>query len=231
MKRRPQGKRQAALVLNALFAQYGNPDTTLDDRDDPWRLLVAAILAAQCTDERVNKITPHIWAKYPDIQDIAKASPEELEPIIKSCGLFRNKAKNIYLAAHYILDHHDGKVPNSQAELLKIPGVGRKIANLLLGDIFGIQAIVVDTHCKRISHHIGLTNAENPDKVEQDLMRFVPEEHWTDWGHLMVTHGREICTARSPKCPQCPILDICRYGRKHYPELAKEKLEQNSNAE
>ncbi len=221
MRRRPQGKKQAKLVITRLMAEYGIPDTTLNDREDPWRLLVAAILAAQCTDERVNKVTPFLWADYPEMEDIAGASPEAIEPYVKSCGLYRNKAKNIYLAANFLLEHHGGVVPDTLEELLEVPGVGRKIANLLLGDIFGQEAIVVDTHCKRISKLLGLTNAEDPYRVERDLERYVPEEHWTDWGHFMVTHGRAVCKARSPECPHCVLIEICREGRKRYPALAQ----------
>ncbi len=213
MERRPQGKKLARLVTDRLLLLYGEPETTLDDKDDPWRLLVAAILAAQCTDERVNQVTPALWARFPEMKDLAEALPSEIEPYIKSTGLFRNKAKNIHLAASYLLAEHQGEVPGTMEELLKVPGVGRKIANLLLGDIFGVQAIVVDTHCGRLARRIGLTKEDNPAKVEEDLCRYVPEDQWINWGHLMVTHGRDVCQARSPKCHACTLNDICKEGR------------------
>ncbi len=204
----------ARIVTERLVELYGEPETTLDDRDDPWRLLVAAILAAQCTDERVNQVTPALWARFPEMKDLAQALPSEIEPYIRSTGLFRNKAKNIHLAARYLLEHHDGEVPGTMEELIQVPGVGRKIANLLLGDIFGVQAIVVDTHCGRLSRRIGLTNEKDPAKVEADLMKVVPEDQWINWGHMMVTHGREVCLARTPRCESCVLADVCKEGRR-----------------
>lgn len=214
MEPRPRGKQLAEEVLQRLIAQYGVPECTLDDKDDPWRLLVAAILAAQCTDERVNKITPALWERFPEMRDLAEALPGEIEPYVKSCGLFRNKARNIHLAARFLLEEHDGKIPQNMKELLEIPGVGRKIANLLLGDAFGQQAVVVDTHCGRLARRIGFTKEENPAKVEKDLEKAVPEDYWTAWGHLMVTHGREVCRAQSPNCPGCCLQTICLEGRR-----------------
>lgn len=214
MEARPRGKKLAEEVIKRLEEQYGEADCTLDDKDDPWRLLVAAILAAQCTDERVNKITPALWEAFPEMEDLARALPSEIEPYIRSCGLFRNKAKNIHLAAKHLLREHGGEIPQDMKGLLAIPGVGRKIANLLLGDAFGKQAVVVDTHCGRLARRIGFTKEENPAKVEKDLMKAVPETHWTAWGHLMVTHGREVCRAQSPDCPGCVLEDICLEGRK-----------------
>ncbi|NCC83186.1 MAG: endonuclease III [Clostridia bacterium] len=213
MDKRPTGKKLASIVIERLTGIYGEPICTLDDRDDPWRLLVAAILAAQCTDERVNLITPALWQRFPEIEDFARALPVEIEPYIRSCGLFRNKAKNIHLAARFLIEEHEGVIPQTMEALLAVPGVGRKIANLLLGDSFGQQAIVVDTHCGRLARRIGLTEAEDPAKVEQDLMRVVPGNSWTDWGHLMVTHGRAVCKARSPECPACVLSDVCKQGR------------------
>ena len=222
MQQRPRGKELAEEVIRRLLAEYGRPETTLDDRDDPWRLLVAAILAAQCTDERVNKITPALWARFPEMKDLAEAAPQEIEPYIRSCGLFRNKAKKIHAAACHILREHGGEVPSDIDSLLEVPGVGRKIANLLLGDAFGKQAVVVDTHCGRLARRIGLSKAKSPAKVEKDLMRAVPESSWTLWGHLMVTPGREVCMARSPNCQACVLEDICLEGRKLLRREARE---------
>lgn len=206
-------KRRAEAIVGILADHYSGGDITLD-ASNAWELLVAAILAAQCTDERVNKITPALFERFPDTAAFAASSPAEIEPYIKSCGLFRNKAKSIHGAAVYLLENEAGEVPDDEKRLLAVPGVGRKIANLLLGDIFGKQAIVVDTHCSRVSQLIGLTEHKDPARIERDLMRHVPEEHWTDWGHLMVAHGRRICIARRPECERCPIAGACAYGRK-----------------
>lgn len=206
-------RQQAEQVIQGLMAYYGPPVCTLDYADDPWRLLVGAILAAQCTDARVNQVTPSLFEAFPTISDAAAASPELIEPYIKSCGLFRNKARGIYGSAAVILRDFGGAVPQTREELLTLPGVGRKIANLLIGDVFGGQAIVVDTHCGRISRLLGLTAASDPLRVERDLMQWVPESSWTDWGHLLVTHGRDICVARRPDCDRCPIAGCCDTGR------------------
>lgn len=206
-------KRRAEAIVSILTDHYSGGDITLDAAN-AWELLVAAILAAQCTDERVNKITPALFERFPDMEAFSVSSPPEIEPYIKSCGLFRNKAKSIHGAAVYLLENEAGVVPDDEKRLLAVPGVGRKIANLILGDIFGKQAIVVDTHCSRVSQLIGLTEHKDPTRIERDLMRHVPEEHWTDWGHLMVAHGRRICVARRPECERCPIAGACAYGRK-----------------
>lgn len=203
---------QAREIIERLSDYYSDTDTTLNYSDNPWRLLVGAILAAQCTDARVNMVTPALFDKYPEIADFAAATAEEIEPQIKSCGLFRNKAKSIQGAAAHLLAVHDGRVPDSEEELLAIPGVGRKIANLILGDSFGKQAVVVDTHCARISGLMGLTASKQPLRIEKDLMLVLPEDNWTDWGHLMVTLGRDICIARRPQCARCPVRDLCDYG-------------------
>lgn len=207
-------KARAEAILSRLEARYGHPECTLDDREDPWRLLVAAILAAQCTDARVNLVTPGLFAAFPTPADFAKASPSEIEPYISSCGLFRNKAKGIQGAAKRLITAYDGVVPANRADLLSLPGVGRKIANLLLGECFGQPALVVDTHCGRLARHLGLTEETDPLKVERDLMAVVPEARWSDWGHYMVEHGRAICQARAPQCESCPLVDLCPKGRK-----------------
>lgn len=205
-------KARCERIIAALRAQYGPVECTLLYVDDPWRLLVGGILAAQCTDERVNQVTPALFEVYPQVQDFARSSPQEIEPYVKTCGLFRNKAKWIFGSAQMITHQYDGAVPRTREELMKLPGVGRKIANLIMGDCYGEQAIVVDTHNGRISRLLGLTKHENPLKIEKDLQECVPEEHWTEWGHLMVAHGREICIARRPKCNICPVQPDCRTG-------------------
>ncbi len=213
-RRRTKGYRrdQAALVLAILKEHYGPAECTLDFADDPWRLLVGGILAAQCTDERVNKVTPSLFERYPTVQDMALAQPEEIEPYIKSCGLYRNKAKGIHGSALKIVTAFGGQVPAEQKALQSLPGVGRKIANLLIGDAFGGQAIVVDTHCGRIARLLGLTKETDPLKVERDLLQFVPPTEQTAWGHYLVTHGRACCQARKPDCDRCPIAPCCDTG-------------------
>ncbi len=205
-------KTRARGIISRLNDYYSDTDTTLNYADNPWRLLVGAILAAQCTDARVNMVTPALFERYPTIADFAVATAEEIEPYIKSCGLFRNKAKSIQAAAVHLYEKHNSIVPDSEKELLAIPGVGRKIANLILGDSFGRQAVVVDTHCARISNLMGLTSSSKPPRIEKDLMAVLPEEHWTNWGHLMVTLGRDICIARRPQCGRCPVRELCEYG-------------------
>ena len=204
-------RERAAHILESLHRQYPGADCTLDFRT-PWQLLVAAILSAQCTDVRVNIITEHLFARLPTLAAIAAAPVDVIEDEIRSCGLFRGKARNISASCRMIMEHHRGVVPADRDQLLQLPGVGRKIANLILGDCHGIPAIVVDTHCIRLSNLFGLTNHSDPLKVERDLEKVMPEEEWIAYGHLVVTHGREICVARRPQCDSCPILPFCRFG-------------------
>lgn len=201
----------AGQTVKRLKAHYPNAECTLDFRQ-PWQLLVAAILSAQCTDARVNLITPALFERYPDLAALAQAVPGELENLVRSCGLYRTKARNILASAQLLIKDFGGELPQSTEELMRLPGVGRKIANLILGDCFHRPAIVVDTHCARISRLIGLTDSLDPLVIEQDLARVLPSEDWIDYGHLMVTHGREICIARRPDCPRCPLQDICRFN-------------------
>ncbi|MDD4368653.1 MAG: endonuclease III [Oscillospiraceae bacterium] len=204
---------RAAWLLADLRAYYPQVDCTLDFREDPWRLLVGAILAAQCTDARVNLVTPELFKRFPEPRDFAAALPRDIEPYIRSCGLYHNKARNIQAAAAWLQQHHRGRVPDSMPALLAIPGVGRKIACLILGDSYGRPAVVVDTHCARISQRMGLTDSSRPPVIERDLMNCLPQEAWIDWGHLLVTLGRDICVARRPDCPRCPCRTHCRTGR------------------
>lgn len=205
-------KKQARTIYKILETSFTDTATMLNYREDPWRLLVGAILAAQCTDARVNLVTPALFEAYPTIEAFSQTTAAEIEPFIRSCGLFRNKAKNIQAAATHLKLNHDSVVPETEAELLAIPGVGRKIANLILGDSFGKQAVVVDTHCARISKLMGLTESKQPVRIEKDLMACLPEAYWTEWGHLLVTLGRQICIARRPKCEICPVRMHCDYG-------------------
>lgn len=209
----PESKRKKQIrakeIFDRLSAHYGEVICTLDERFDAWRLLVAAVLAAQCTDARVNTVTPALFHRFPQMCDFAKSSPEEIEPYIRPCGFFRNKAKAIHHAAIYLLEKHAGEVPEDMEALLAIPGVGRKIANLLRGEIFGKQALVVDTHCMRLAQKMGFSKKKIADAVEKDLLPLVPEEHYTAWGHYMVEHGRAVCRARNPQCKQCLLGDLC----------------------
>lgn len=206
----------------ALKEHYGSAECTLDFKNG-WQLLFSAILAAQCTDERVNKVTAVMYEEWPRLEDYAAASQEEIEEKVKSCGLYRNKAKNIKASAEDLLARFEGEVPREMDELLSLPGVGRKIANLMLGDYFGVPGVVVDTHCKRITRLLGLSKEENPAKIEKDIEKVLAPEHWIDWGHFLVRHGREICQARCRKCLICPLRerDLCKYAKTKAKTLAK----------
>jgi endonuclease-3 len=178
------------------------------------QLLVATILSAQCTDKRVNLVTPRLFAKYRSARDYATADPAVLENEIKSTGFFRNKTKSIRAAAAAIEEHHAGRVPDSMEELHALPGVGRKTANVVLGNAFGKdEGVVVDTHVARLSHRLRLTRHSDPEKIEQDLMRLVPRQHWTNWSHWLIWHGRRRCFARKPDCANCEILRLCPSGK------------------
>lgn len=198
-------------VMRVLRWMYPDAVCTLD-HVDPWQLMVGAILAAQCTDARVNLITPGLFSRFPDAAAMALAHQAEVEELIRSCGLFRNKARAIIGASQVIIERHQGVVPDQLGDLLNLPGIGRKIANLILGDSFGIPAVVVDTHCARISKRIGLTDRDDPPGIEKDLMNELPRADWTDYGHLIVTHGRTLCMARQPKCGDCALALLCRYA-------------------
>jgi endonuclease-3 len=178
--------------------------------DNPFQLLVATILSAQCTDERVNMVTPELFRKYPTIQDFAALRPEVLEREIRSTGFFRNKAKNIIGAAKKIVQDFGGQLPQTMEELLALPGVARKTANVVLGTAFGIPTgVVVDTHVFRIAGRLKLSKQKTPERVEQDLMKLVPQDRWIGFGHQVIWFGRKICSARKPLCAECPIEPIC----------------------
>ena len=176
---------------------------------NPRELLISAILSAQCTDKRVNQVTPALFAKYPTAKAFAEASIEELKDDIRSTGFYNHKAKSIKRAMETVVEKFDGEIPNNIEDLLKLEGVGRKTANVVLGDAFGIPGIVVDTHVKRLSVRLGLTKNTDPVKIEHDLMEILPKKGWTLFGHLMIYHGRSVCTARKPKCSKCFLNDIC----------------------
>lgn len=180
---------------------------------NPLQLLIATMLSAQCTDKRVNLVTPALFRKYPDAAAFAAANPRELERAIASTGFFRNKARNIIACCQRIMEHHDGQVPRTLDELVQLPGVGRKTANVILGNAFGVPGITVDTHVGRLSRRMGLTVHTDPVKVEQDLMRLIPRKEWTMFSHRMIFHGRQVCFARKPNCPGCTLAAVCpRHG-------------------
>lgn len=190
---------------------------------NPLELIVATILSAQCTDERVNIVTRDLFRKYRSAEDYARVQQEELETDIQSTGFYRNKARSIRAMAQSLLDHHDGQVPRTMEELTELAGVGRKTANVVLGNAFGINVgVTVDTHVTRLSNRLKLTShAKDAVKIERDLMQIVPQEEWTLWSHLLIAHGRAICNARSPKCETCPIFDHCPTGPKIIEEREK----------
>lgn len=177
--------------------------------DSPFQLLVATILAAQCTDARVNTVTPGLFAKYPTPQSFLDAPQEEIEQAIFSTGFYRNKAKSIRNACAMLIEQFGGEVPSNMEQLLELPGVGRKTANVLLGHCFEVPGIVVDTHVKRISNLLGLVDSDDPDKIELELLEVVPQEKWVRYSHLIAEHGRQICIARRPHCSRCPLYELC----------------------
>ena len=204
-------KKELALeVIRRLKEEYPLADCTLD-YDHAWQLLVEVRLAAQCTDARVNVVVKELFAKYPDVISLAAAEPEEIEKIVRPCGLGRSKARDISACMRMLRDEYGGKVPDNFDALLKLPGVGRKSANLIMGDVFGKPAIVTDTHCIRLTNRIGLVDGiKDPKKVEMALWKIIPPEEGSDFCHRLVYHGREVCTARThPYCEQCCLNDIC----------------------
>ena len=188
-----------------------HPDAHCElDYETPLQLLEATILSAQCTDKRVNMVTPVLFRTFPTAESLADAPPEELEEIIKSTGFFRNKTKSLIGLGKALVERHEGQVPDSMAALVKLPGVGRKTANVVLGNAFRKnEGVVVDTHVARVSYRLGLTREKDPVKIEQDLMRLFPRDDWALLSHLLIFHGRRICEARRPKCEICPLNDIC----------------------
>jgi endonuclease-3 len=196
-------------IMDELDKLFPNATCALKHKN-AWELLVATILSAQCTDERVNKVTPGLFQKYPTIEDFANASQEELAQDIRSTGFFNNKAKALIGAAKKIRDSFRGKVPRTMEELLEVPGVARKTANVVLGTAYGVASgIVVDTHVQRIARRLDLTKNTDPVKIEQDLMKIVPQEKWILFSHQLIHFGRKICVARKPKCAECPLDPLC----------------------
>jgi endonuclease-3 len=200
---------QAQEVVTRLKAEFPNARTELDWKN-PLELLVATVLSAQTTDVQVNRVTQNLFAKYRTAEDYAHADPGELEEDIRPTGFYRNKARSLRNMAGALVEVHGGEVPHTMQELVALPGVGRKTANVVLGNAFGVDdGIVVDTHVRRVSGRLGLTDNNDPVKIEQDLMQVVPEEDWTVFSHLLILHGRRTCKARKPDCPNCTLNDIC----------------------
>ncbi len=199
----------ASEVLARLSTRYPSLKTALDWQD-PWQLLVATVLSAQCTDIRVNRITPGLFEKWPGPQELAQAHPRQVEQVVRPAGFFRNKSRNLVAAAQIIVSRFSGQVPRTMEELTSLPGVARKTANIILSNAFGInQGIAVDTHVKRIAFRLDLTDSADPKAIEKDLMPLFPLSQWGNVNHMLVFFGREVCTARRPRCPACELADLC----------------------
>jgi endonuclease III len=196
-------------IYRRLQARYPDAHCALDHRN-PYELTSATILSAQCTDERVNMVTPRLFQRFPDALSLAGARQEEVEEIVRSTGFFRSKAKNLIAMADAVVERHGGEIPRTMDELTALPGVGRKTANVVLGNAFGLdEGVVVDTHVKRLSNRLGFTRAASPERIEVDLVALFPRERWTMLSHLLIFHGRQVCVARKPRCSQCMLADLC----------------------
>lgn len=213
---KPTDLKRVAEILKRLDERYPGATCALQHRN-AWELLVATILSAQCTDARVNMVTPELFSLYPTPESLAAKRPEDIEPIIKTTGFFRNKAKSIVGAAKAITQQFGGKVPQTLAELITVPGAARKTANVVLGTWYGVaEGVVVDTHVHRITRRLELTRADHPKNIEQDLMQVIPKAKWIDFSHQVIHHGRQLCVARKPKCVECPLETICHAADKTY---------------
>lgn len=212
-KRFAPAEKRAPEIYGRLSTEYPDAKCALDHRN-PFELIVATILSAQCTDKRVNLVTPALFAKYPNAGTLSAAKPEALEGMIRSTGFFRNKTKSLLGMSSAVMEKHCGEVPSRMDELVKLPGVGRKTANVVLGNAFGIdEGVVVDTHVSRLSKRLALSRESDPVKIEQDLMTLFPKNHWTKLSHLLISHGREICEARRPECERCVVNHLCPSSR------------------
>lgn len=205
---RSEYRENALKVLDILEATHSDADIALQF-SNPLELLVATILSAQCTDVRVNQVTQDLFRKYPDARAYAEADPAVLENEIRPTGFFRNKSRNIIACARAIVENHEGEVPASMEELTALPGVGRKTANVIRGNAFGLPGVVVDTHVKRVSFRLGWTMEKDPERIERDLSLLLPEKRWSHASHVLIFHGRRICRAPVPTCSVCPVLEFC----------------------
>ena len=196
-------------ILRLLAQEYGEAVCALH-HEDAYQLLVATILSAQCTDARVNMVTPALFRRYPDAHAMARADLDDLQELIRSTGFFRNKSKSLQGSARRLVDEFDGEVPSNMPDLLKLPGVARKTANVVLGTAYGIASgVVVDTHVGRLSRRLGLTHQKSPVKVEKDLMDMIPRDEWINFAHRLIHHGRRVCQSRKPRCEECAFADLC----------------------
>lgn len=223
--RKKLGKKQRALeILVRLKRLY--PDATCSlNYSSTVQLLVATILSAQCTDERVNKVTPELFRRFPDAESLGRAEVTELETLVRSTGFYRNKAKNIQSACRMIHREFDGEVPKTMEQLLKLPGVARKTANVVLAHGYGINVgVTVDTHVKRLSQRLGLAEYQDPIRIERDLMKLLPQPDWENWSIRLIYHGRAVCKARSPECQVCELADLCPLGKGKGEESLKSKI-------
>ena len=210
----PTTSSRAKKLLAILESAYPDARVTLDHKN-PFQLLIATILAAQCTDERVNQVTKHLFKKYRTPQDFANADPTELEEAIRPTGFYRNKAKSIIGCCKMLVEEYGGQVPRTMEELIRLPGVWRKTANIVLGNAFGLnEGIAVDTHVTRVANRLGLAQSEKQDEIEQQLCRVIPREKWTLITHLLIFHGRTTCKAQRPACPRCPVFHLCPWPQK-----------------
>jgi len=220
MAKRPKGRESRAAkterareVYDLLLEEYPDATCALTHRN-AYELTVATILSAQCTDERVNMVTPELFRDYPDPESLAGARQEDVERIIHSTGFYRNKAKNLIKMAEGVVEEHGGQIPRTMKELVKLPGVGRKTANVILGNAFGVnEGVVVDTHVKRLSNRLRFTRKDDPVKIEKDLAKLFPRETWTMLAHLLIFHGRAVCGARKPRCEACVVSHLCPSSR------------------
>ncbi len=209
-----KSKKDAIEIIKILKQYYPDATCSLDFKN-PFEMLISVMLSAQCTDERVNKTTPELFKKYPTPKEMAKADIKDIEKIIHPCGFYKNKSKNIKACSQKLIEKFNGVVPENMEELQSLPGVGRKSANVIMLEAFhNPQGIAVDTHAKRISNKIGFSNNQEPEKIEQDLLKQIPKEYYYDVNHLLVWHGRNICNARNPKCTECPVNKYCNYFKK-----------------
>ena len=200
-------------IYNGLYAIYGIQHCSLDHKN-PYELMIATILSAQCTDARVNKTTPELFAKYPTPKAMANSDIKEVERIIHPLGFFRNKSKNIIACSQKIEEDFNGEVPNTMEDLVSLPGIGRKTANVILGDAFNVPGFPVDTHVKRLLNRLGVLSTDDPVKIEDYITRNIPDTYWTNFSHILIIHGRQCCHARSPKCEACTIAHLCNYYKK-----------------
>lgn len=206
-------KKDAIIIIETLKEMYPDAKCSLDF-STPFQMLVSVVLSAQCTDERVNKTTPSIFLKYSTPQDFADMDIELLEELIHPCGFYKTKAKNLKRTAQILVEKYDGIVPNNMEDLMSLPGVGRKSANVIMLEAFDLpQGIAVDTHCKRIANRLGFSSESDPAKIEQDLLKVIPKEYYKDVNHIFIWHGRNVCTSQKPKCDSCKLQQYCKYNK------------------